>query len=103
MSYGISVKMDIQTRVKLEPVMIDGVKIEHATGFNAKFIIDHKIGLGAVVQIIRSGDVIPHILNVTEVQMNQTSSFEYKWSKNCTDIIAKEKMNLFIKRKFYIF
>ena len=90
--WNISKDGYIKPRVKLEPVMIDGVKIEYATGFNAKFITDHKIGLGAVVQIIRSGDVIPHILNVTEGSNEpKLPSFEYKWSKNCTDIIVKEK------------
>ena len=90
--WNISKDGYIKPRVKLEPVLIDGVKIEYATGFNAKFIIDNAIGLGAVVQIIRSGDVIPHILNVTEGSNEpKLPSIEYKWSKNCTDIIIKEK------------
>ena len=90
--WNISKDGYIKPRVKLQPIIIDGVKIEYATGFNAKFIIDNAIGLGAVVQIIRSGDVIPHILNVTEGSNEPIlPSIEYKWSKNCTDIIIKEK------------
>ena len=51
----------LKPRVKIEEVNIGGAKINYATGFNAKFIQDNKIGLGAVIKIIRSGDVIPKI------------------------------------------
>lgn len=90
--WNISKDGYIKPRVKLQPVIIDGITIEYATGFNAKFIIDNKIGLGAVVQIIRSGDVIPHILNVVQGSNEpKLPNMEYKWSKNNTDIILKEK------------
>ena len=49
----------LQPIVHFEPVEIDGVTIEKATGFNAKFIKDNKIAPGSIIVIIRSGDVIP--------------------------------------------
>lgn len=51
-------------RVQFNPVDLVGVTIQNATGFNAKFIKDNKIGRGAIVRITRSGDVIPFILDV---------------------------------------
>lgn len=51
-------------RVQFNPVDLVGVTIQNATGFNAKFIRDNKIGRGAIVRITRSGDVIPFILDV---------------------------------------
>jgi NAD-dependent DNA ligase len=44
-------------RVRIEPTELMGVTIQHATGFNAKFIADNSIGKGAVITITRSGDV----------------------------------------------
>ena len=48
----------LKPRVRIEPIHIGGVTIEYATGFNGKYIEDSKIGVGAIIQIIRSGDDI---------------------------------------------
>ena len=37
----------LKPRVQVEPVVLGGAKIEYATGFNAKFIEDNKIGVQA--------------------------------------------------------
>lgn len=50
--------------VLIEPVVIDGVTNSRATGFHAQFIYTNEIGPGAVIRIIRSGDVIPKIEEV---------------------------------------
>jgi NAD-dependent DNA ligase len=55
----------LKPRVQVMPVRVGGVTIQYATGFNAEFIEKNKIGVGAVIQIIRSGDVIPYIQSVT--------------------------------------
>jgi DNA ligase (NAD+) len=52
----------LKPRVQVEPVDICGVTIQYATAFNAKFILDNKIGPGAQILLTRSGDVIPLIL-----------------------------------------
>ena len=81
----------IKPRVQFEPVTIGGVSITYATGFNAKFIKDNSIGIGALVRLIRSGDVIPYIAEVlvpaeTPLMPNSTE-YEYIWSPTNTDII----------------
>jgi NAD-dependent DNA ligase/O-acetyl-ADP-ribose deacetylase (regulator of RNase III) len=50
--------------VHIEPVDLCGVTISNVTGINAKFMKESKIGVGAVITIIRSGDVIPKIVDV---------------------------------------
>ena len=47
--------------VHINPIELQGVTVTKATGFNAKFISDEKIGSGSIVKIVRSGDVIPYI------------------------------------------
>lgn len=82
----------LKPRVQIEPVTLGGVKIEYATGFNAKFIIDNKIGLGALIQIVRSGDVIPHILATIQPAENPIlPDVEYEWNPTKVDFILKEK------------
>jgi DNA ligase (NAD+) len=80
----------LKPRVQIEPVHLGGVKIEYATGFNAKFISDQKIGVGALVRLTRSGDVIPHIIAViqpaAEAQMPQVP---YKWNATRVDILLE--------------
>ena len=56
----------LKPRVQIQPIQLCGVKIEYATGFNAKFIQDNAIGIGAVIIMERSGDVIPTIRGVLQ-------------------------------------
>jgi len=48
----------------IEPVNLGGTIVERVTAHNAKFIIDNKIGKDSIIKIVRSGDVIPYILEV---------------------------------------
>jgi len=75
-------------RIKIKPLKIGGVVIQKATAFNAKYIQDNKLGKGAVVNIIRSGDVIPYIEEVVKPAPNGASmpEFKYKWHPSGYDI-----------------
>jgi NAD-dependent DNA ligase len=52
-------------RIKFEPVLIGGASIEYCSGHNARTIVDKVLGPGAVIQIRRSGDVIPTLDSVS--------------------------------------
>jgi len=81
----------LKPRVQIEPVHLGGVKIEYATGFNAAFIEQNKIGIGALIQIIRSGDVIPHIRSVTTPAENaKMPDVIYKWNDTHVDIMLED-------------
>jgi NAD-dependent DNA ligase len=78
----------LKPRVQIQPVELCGVTIEFATGFNASFIYNNKIGVGATIQIIRSGDVIPHIKEViTPAETPKMPDVPYKWNNTNIDII----------------
>ena len=80
----------LKPRVQIDPVILGGAKIEYATGFNAKFISENMIGVGALIRIVRSGDVIPHILSVTQpADEPQMPSVPYKWNNTHVDIVLK--------------
>ena len=76
----------LQPIVHFEPVEIDGVTIEKATGFNAKFIKDNKIAPGSIIVIIRSGDVIPKIEEVLKKSEEPSMPDNYKWKWNETEV-----------------
>ena len=64
--------------------------IEFATGFNGAFIKDNKIGIGATIEIIRSGDVIPHIKSVTmSAEAPKMPDVPFKWNDSGVDIMLE--------------
>ena len=78
----------LKPRIQIEPIIIGGAKIEYATAFNGAFVRDNKIGVGAVVQLVRSGDVIPHILSVvTPAAVTKMPSVEYMWNPTNVDLM----------------
>jgi NAD-dependent DNA ligase/DNA polymerase/3'-5' exonuclease PolX len=82
----------LKPRVRITPVNIGGANIEYATGFNGKFIEENKIGIGATIQIIRSGDVIPHIKSVTiPADKPKMPDVAYTWTDTHVDIILSNK------------
>ena len=84
----------LKPRVQVEPIYLNGVKIEYATGFNAAFIKKNRIGIGALIQIIRSGDVIPYIKSViTPAEQGLMPNVPYIWNESLIDIILKNKDN----------
>ena len=80
----------LKPRIRIEPIKLGGVTIEYATAFNAAFVESNNLGIGAVVQIIRSGDVIPYIMEVTQpAEQPKMPDEEYIWNKTHVDIILK--------------
>lgn len=55
---------NIKPVVILESVYIDGTTVSRATGYNWRFVSQNKIGTGAHVKIVKSGEIIPKIINV---------------------------------------
>lgn len=53
-------------RVKVTPVQLSGATVEYAAGHNAQYILDNDIGPGSIVELTRSGEVIPYIKSVIE-------------------------------------
>jgi len=80
-------------RVKIQPVNINGANIEWVTGFNAKYISDNNIGKGSLLEIERSGDVIPNIKNVIKGTKAEFPNGNWIWNKTGVDIIIQDEQN----------
>jgi len=80
----------LKPKVQIQPVNLGGAVIQFATLHNAEFVIKNKIGLGAVVQILRSGDVIPKVEKVVKPAKNikmPSSEYKYKWNSTKKDLV----------------
>ena len=82
----------LKPRIRIEPVVLGGAKIEYATAFNAAFVEKNKLNIGAMVKLIRSGDVIPHIMDVvTPASEAKFPDVNYDWNDSHIDIILENK------------
>ena len=80
--------------VKIKKVNLCGTDNEAATGNNAGFIVTNKIGPGAIVKIIKGGEIIPKIEEVIKPSANGgqlPDSIEYEWNESHKEIILKNK------------
>ena len=81
----------LKPRVQIVPIQLGGVRIEFATGFNGKFIEDNKIGIGAIVLMVRSGDVIPYIKSVTTpAEKAKMPLVPFIWNKTHVDVLLEK-------------
>ena len=81
----------LKPRVQIEPINLGGVRIEYATGFNGAFIKDNKIGVGATIELIRSGDVIPYIRKViVPADKAKMPAVPHKWNDTHVDIMLED-------------
>jgi NAD-dependent DNA ligase len=90
-------------RVRFQKTNISGVELEYATGFNAKFIKDNKIGPGARIIVARSGNVIPQIVGVIKPTYPSFPNVKYSWDRNLVNIIyvhSARTRTLFFRRGF---
>lgn len=72
----------------IDPVVVDGVKVSKATAHNAAYVKLSKLGPGAVVGVIRSGGVIPKIVEVISpaAKASMPKAGTYEWDENKTFI-----------------
>ena len=96
----------IKPTIILKPVIIGGIEIKRVTGNNAKFIVDNKLGTGAKVEIIRSGDVIPKIHSVLIATKAELPTSSWVWNETKVDIIINninKNSDVLIKNIYYFF
>jgi len=83
----------LKPKIEIEPIEVDGVTVTYATCFNAKYVLDNKIGLGTTIKLNRSGGVIPNILEVlapaNEAILPKLPKSEYEFNKTNTDFVLK--------------
>ena len=77
--------------VKIEPVNLNGTINSACTGNNGEFIYKNKIGKGAIVKIIKGGEIIPKIEEVLEpaIKGDMPENLEYIWNDSKKEILIQ--------------
>lgn len=74
--------------VEIYPVDLVGTTVTRATAHNAKTVVENKINIGAEIKIIRSGDVIPYIMEVTKpAKEASVPKIPHKWNETEVDYV----------------
>lgn len=81
---------DLRPVVRIKPIVLSGnTTVTYCTAHNAKFVKDNNIGKGAIIKIVRSGDVIPYIVEVVKpAKKPQMPDMEYIWNETEVQIIV---------------
>ncbi len=106
----------LQPVIRIKPTLFPGnVTITYITAHNAKNIIKKKIGVGSIIKIVRSGDVIPYIVDVIKEADEPAlpKDIKYMWDENRVHFIVvdptdeilsiiKMKQNKYFFRKLHV-
>ena len=77
--------------IRFKKVRLSQADLEYTTGFNAKYIVDNSIGPGAIINVVRSGDVIPYITKIVKPAKEPSlPDVAYIWDKNQVNIILTD-------------
>lgn len=76
--------------VEFDPVHLSGADIQRASGFNYKYIKDYKMDVGSVLEITRSGEVIPYIYRVLKPSTKMTNPTKCKYCNETLVLSGKD-------------
>jgi DNA ligase (NAD+) len=79
----------LKPTVLFKPVVVSEANLSRATGFNAEFIKNNGVGIGAQIEIIRSGGVIAYIKEVIKGVEPLMPTDKYKW-EGCEIILLNK-------------
>jgi NAD-dependent DNA ligase len=87
--WNISKSGYLKPTIQIKPVELFGTTVTFATGFNAKFINDNKIGPGTRIKITKSGSVIPYVTEILEgTTAKMPTDHDWAWDENMVEIVV---------------
>lgn len=98
--YGV-----LKPKINFTTVVIDGDKVNFATAFNAKYVVDNNLQKGVQVKIVKSGDVIPYIIevvtsDVTGADLPDSDELgDYEWNESEIELVLINPMDSDIVKK----
>ena len=57
--WGIGKTGELCPIIIIEPVELAGTIVKRVSGYNAGYILENKLGKGAIISIAKAGDIIP--------------------------------------------
>lgn len=91
-TWNISKNGYLKPIINIKPVRIDGVTVSNVTGNNARYIKEMGIGIGSIVKVVRSGMVIPKIIEVLEKkEFIMPNMSNISWDDRGIDLITLDE------------
>lgn len=89
--WNVSKHGKLKPIVRIEKVNLLGTENTACTGNNADFIVKNKIGKGAIIKLIKGGEIIPKIEEVLKPakEGELPADIDYKWNETHKEIIIK--------------
>lgn len=89
-TWNISKEGKLKPTIHIKPLKLDGVTISNVTGNNARYIKEMGIGIGSMVKVVRSGMVIPKIVEVIQRVNFEIPNVGYpvKWDESGVELIT---------------
>lgn len=79
--------------MKINPIIVEGDTIKNVSGKNAKFILENNLGKGSKIGVVKSGGVIPEIVEVIKATKPQFPQEKYSWDENNVNIIMENYLD----------
>lgn len=102
-SWNISKQGLLKPILHIKPIKLDGVTVSNVTGNNARFVKDMGLGVGAIVKIVRSGMVIPKIIDVIKKVDFELPGGDIMWSESGIELITANETDEQKLRKLIAF
>jgi NAD-dependent DNA ligase len=99
-TWEVSKNGKLKPVINISPVDFNGVKISNITGYNAAYVYDNNIAKNSVIELTRSGDVIPKHLNtiyydeeqvkdlMDEMSLCPSCGNPVRWDKTMTELVC---------------
>lgn len=85
--WNVSKWGQLKPTLVVEPVKLNDITISRATAHNAKYIFDNNLGKGSIINITRSKDVIPYVVEIIKCsEKPDMPNIKYVWDKNNVNI-----------------
>ena len=79
-------------RMEIKPINLAGATITYASCHHADYVVKNNLNIGSKVKIIRSGDVIPYVLEVIKKSSEPLlPKYNYKWNESKVDFVLVDK------------
>ena len=92
--YNVSKDGKLIPRLIIKPVKVGGVTISKVTGHNAKYIKDNNLNSGSIIEVIRSGDVIPKVHNILKCsKTGKIPDIEHHWNSTGVHLLINNFKN----------
>ena len=88
--WNISKHGVLKPTVIIEPVVLCGTTNNKATGHNADFVMKNKIGKGAMIKLIKGGEIIPVEEVIVPADVIDMPEIDYTWNASHKEIMITD-------------